>query len=41
MSREERSEPHRVQAESLSEGKAIATCPGNEAQREGDERILD
>lgn len=30
-----------MQAESLSEGKGIATCPGNEAQREGDERILD
>lgn len=42
MSRPERSEPHRVGTESLSEGKGIATCPGNEAHSmRQNERILD
>lgn len=42
MSRPERSEPHRVGTESLSEGKGVATCPGNEAHSmRQDERILD
>lgn len=42
VSRPERSEPHRVGTESPSEGKGIATCPGNEARSvRQDERILD
>lgn len=41
MSRQERLELHVVQAESLSEGKGTATCPRNEAQHGGDERMLE
>lgn len=41
MSRLERSELWVAQAERLTERKEIATCLGNEAQCDGDERMLD
>lgn len=38
--RQERSESHVVQVESVSKGKGIVTSHGNEAQHDGNERLL-